>query len=51
MEFFGKFVAYLLSVERRKLFESHPIFGSDDLEERLAQIHHSDVANFQEKVC
>lgn len=36
---------YLLSEERRKLFESHPeLIGS--LEERLSVVHHSDVENF-----
>ena len=41
------FGQYLLSDERRKLFSTHPVFGTDNLEERLKQVHHSDYENFK----
>jgi len=44
MVYFGQ---YLLSDVRRKLFASHPEFGDENLEQRLKQVHHSDVENFQ----
>lgn len=40
------FEGYLKSKKRRALFASHPVFGGDNLEERLSHVHHSDVANF-----
>lgn len=44
MTWFGQ---YLLSDARRKLFASHPELGSDNLEDRLKQVHHSDFDNYQ----
>lgn len=40
---------YLLSEERKKLFESHPEHISS-LEERLSKVHHADVENFLESI-
>lgn len=37
---------YLLSKERKESFENHPELGSENLEERLSQVHDSDVANW-----
>jgi len=42
-----KFGNYLLSKERRLLYESHPE-PVGTLEERLSTVNHSDVANFLE---
>lgn len=36
---------YLLSEERKMLFENHPE-PVGTLEERLAKVHHSDIENF-----
>lgn len=36
---------YLLSEERKRLFENHPE-PVGTLEERLSKVHHSDVENF-----
>lgn len=38
---------YLLSPHRRALFETHPDLGDKDLEERLSQVHHSDIENWK----
>jgi hypothetical protein len=41
---------YLLSEERRELYESHPLSDSmPSLEERLSQVSHADVENFIKK--
>ncbi len=40
---FGK---YLLSEERRQRFINHPVFGSNNLEERLSDVHHADIENW-----
>lgn len=40
---------YLLSDERKKLFENHPEPTSLSLEERLSQVHHADIENWKEK--
>ena len=37
---------YLLSNERKELFESHPDLGSENLEERLSEVNHSDIENW-----
>jgi len=36
---------YLLSEERKRLFENHPE-PVGTLEERLSKVHHSDIENF-----
>ncbi len=36
---------YLLSEERKRLFENHPE-PVGTLEERLLKVHHSDIENF-----
>lgn len=38
---------YLLSPHRRALFASHPDLGEKDLEERLSQVHHSDIEEWK----
>jgi len=40
---------YLLSEERKRLFENHPE-PVGTLEERLSKVHHSDIENFLEKI-
>lgn len=37
---------YLLSEQRRKLYAAHPELGTDQLEERLSEVNHADVENF-----
>ncbi len=44
---FGK---YLLSEQRRYLFASHPEFGEKRLEERLSDVHDSDIENWKIEV-
>jgi len=41
---------YLLSEERRELFKQHPDLGENQLEERLANVHHADFSNWMYKV-
>ena len=38
---------YLLSPHRRALFALHPDFKENDLEERLSNVHHSDIENWK----
>lgn len=38
---------YLLSPHRRALFASHPDLGDKDLDERLSQVHHSDIEEWK----
>lgn len=39
---------YLLSDERRKLYEGHPMFPDGEaLEQRLAQVNHADFENWK----
>lgn len=38
---------YLLSPHRRALFKSHPDLGERNLEERLSQVHHSDIEEWK----
>ncbi len=38
---------YLLSPHRRALFASHPDLGDKYLEERLSQVHHSDIEEWK----
>lgn len=39
---------YLLSSERRKLYEEHPMFPEGEaLEQRLAQVNHADFENWK----
>jgi len=46
-----KFGNYLLSEERYELFKSHPGYPSGELlEERLRDVHDSDISNFKEKL-
>ena len=41
-----KFGNYLGSEERKQLFKTHPEFGEQHLEERLSQVHNSDIENW-----
>ncbi len=37
---------YLLSDERRELYANHPELGDNNLDERLANVNHSDIENW-----
>lgn len=44
MIFFGE---YLMSDDRRESFASNPTLGDENLEERLKEVHKSDIDNWQ----
>ena len=44
------FGLYLLSAERRERFKQHPNFGEERLEERLSEVHHSDIENWKDSL-
>lgn len=43
------FGEYLLSEERKELYKSHPVLGSENLEERLSVVNHSDLDNWKNR--
>ena len=46
MEVKEKWEAYMRSEYRRAMFFTHPVFGLENLEERLAETHQSDFDVF-----
>lgn len=42
-----RFGRYLMSDERKQRFMNHPEFGNDHLEERIREVQHADISNFE----
>lgn len=40
------FGEYMMSDQRRKLYEEHPEISSENIEERLKSVHNADLANW-----
>lgn len=44
------FGEYMMSDQRRKLYEEHPEIGSENIEERLKSVHNADLANWTQSL-